>query len=126
VEPELVAIIGVMVLLLAVGLFLYMPTAMSDLGKRAKAAYEEYVDWMIVMAAGLVALIITSTVLGFYLAEGDPRDAYIAAAVFIYLVKMALTLLDTLAGEERYLISTMAHLMDLAILVLLFLGVARR
>ena len=125
-ESEIIAIIGVMIILLAVATFLYMPSALSDLGQRAKAVYENYIDWIIIVAAGLVALVITSTVWGFYFAEGDPRDAYIAAAVFIYLVKMALTLLDTLAGRERFLLATMAHLMDLTILALLFMGVARR
>jgi len=126
VEPEIIAIIGVMVILLAVATFLYMPGAMQDIGQQAKTLYEDYVDWLIIVAAGLIALIITSTVWGFYFAEGDPRDAYIAAAVFIYLVKMALTLMDTVVGEEKFLLKTMAHLMDLAILVLLFMGVARR
>jgi len=123
VEPELVAILGVMVVLLAFATLLYIPDTFQDFGNRAKKIYEDYVDWIIVVAAGIIALIIASTALGFYLTDGNPRDAYIAAAVFIYLVKMALTLLDTLAGEERFLLKTMAHIMDLAILCLLFMGV---
>lgn len=125
-EPEIIAIAGIIVIILFVGIFLYIPDALQDFGQRAKTFYETYVDWIIVAAAGFIALLLTTTALGFYIAGGDPRDAYIAAAVFIYLVKMALTLIDTLVGQNKFLLATMSHLMDLAILGLLCLGIAKR
>ncbi len=125
-EPEIIAIAGVMLILLVVGTFIYAPGALQSTGHAVKAALDNYVDWIIVLAAALVALITTAIVSGFYIAEGNPRDAYLAAAAFIYLVKLALRLLDTLAGRKKFLLSTMADVLDLAIIGLIFLSVYQR
>lgn len=119
------AILGVLTILIVVGVFLYLPEVGEEIVTAARDFYESYIDWMVVVAAGIIALITTATVLGFYVTEGNPRDAYIAAAVFVYLIKLALTLMDTVVPDGRFLIDTVSHLMDLAIILLLFMGAVK-
>ena len=94
--------------------------------KAFRDAYIKYVDIFIVIGVTIVALLMFAISFHAYRIDGNPRIAFVAAAFFLFSVKLLLTLLDVISGPNKWLIDAAAHLMDFGILVLFFAGAVSR
>ncbi len=118
-EPEILAIVGVATLLLSFAAFIYWPGITL---KRAQNFYNKYVDWLVVSAASLLALLVLAASAARYVANGLPSDAYLAAAAATYLIKEALALIDYFTPGS-VLLPAMANALDLAILGFIYAAI---
>lgn len=119
-EPEIAAIFGVAILLLSFAAFIYWPgVTLRD----AQNFYNKYIDWMVVSAASLIAVLVLAGAAARYIASGNPSSAYLAAAAATYLIKEALVLVDEFTPGS-ILLPAMANVLDLAILGFLYAAVS--
>ncbi len=84
--------------------------------------YIKYVDIFIVIGVTIVSLLLFAISSHAYRIDGNPRIAFVAAAFFLFSVKLILTLLDVISGPNKWLIDAATHIMDFGILALFFAG----
>ena len=119
-EPEIVAIFGVVIILLSFAAFIYWPGVTL---RGAQEFYNKYIDWVVVSGASILALLVLAASAGKYVAEGHPSSAYLAAAAATYLIKEALVLIDEFTPQS-VLLPAMANVLDLAILGFIYASIA--
>ena len=117
-EGAIWAIAGVLVLVLLVAFTLTVPNFLNvPPATMFKGFYERYVDSLVISASAALSLLALGLSMGIVLSRGTMKDTYILASMFLLAIKSLLLLIDTLSNTpQTWLVSSTAHLFDLAII----------
>ena len=123
-EGPVWAILGLLILVLLVAFVLtlpnFVPGGPADL---FKGFYETYLDVFVISIATAAALLGLGFAIPIVISRGTSKDLYILSALFLLAIKSVLLIIDTLmATPGRWLLSSVAHLFDFAIIGFLILA----
>ena len=127
-EAEVWIVIGLTLLILFVSFILTLPNfTVSEQASVFRKFYEKYVDVLVISLTAAAGLFAVAFSLGILLQGGTFKDLYIFAALVLLTIKNVLLFIDVASNTpQKWLVSSVAHLMDLGIMVFLYLAVRER
>ncbi len=122
-DTEALAVLGFIFFIVFVATILTIPGFVhNEPLTKLKHLYETYVDVFAVALSAAIAVFAIGIGLGMISAGATMKDIYIFFAILLLAIRTTLAFIDLLSGTHRWLINSVAHLFDLAIVIVLLLA----